>query len=86
MQSVIRFLKNAWLILFGKASISRHHALKAIFPGLWSYVWNVGWDRCHENMRADHESDTAELRAENAALRSQINQRGAGGKFTKRAT
>lgn len=84
MKSVIRFLKNVWILLFDPNTLYRNRALKAIFPAVWLSVWNTGWDRCHENMRYTHERDIADMNAQLARLRKQVNQRGEGGRFVKK--
>lgn len=85
MQSVIRFLKNVTTLAFSSNQHERHHALHALAPKLWSAVWCVGHTRGSEQASYRHNRDIGNLTAENAVLRSQINQRGAGGKFVKKS-
>ncbi|MFT4076458.1 MAG: hypothetical protein QM647_13110 [Asticcacaulis sp.] len=81
---ILPYFRNCWTVLFGKNSLDRNHALKAVFPALWSSVWNTGWNRCHENMRHDHERDIADKDAELSALRAQVSIRHSNGRFMKK--
>ena len=69
MKSVIVFLKNVW-----NAQRNAEHSSQ------WEEMCGTAQDTARKRM-----IQVRELEDENAALRSQINQRGAGGRFTKKS-